>query len=53
MERAEVSSGRVDLGVLALQLLDDRADRLVDQWDPDVFGHGLGSVPDLAEVRHT
>jgi hypothetical protein len=30
---------RVDLGVLALQLRDDRADRLVDQRDPDVFGH--------------
>src|SRR3954464_5886465 len=28
------------LGVLALDLLDDRSDRLVDKWDPDVFRTG-------------
>ena len=44
---------RVDVGVLRLQLLDDRADRLVDERDPDGFlvGTSEGSVPDLRRVR--
>src|SRR5262249_14273938 len=31
---------RVDVGVLALKLLADGADRLVDQWDPEFLRQG-------------
>ncbi len=43
---------RVDVGVLRLKLVDDRADRLVDQRDPDLFALAHpGSVHDLRRVR--